>query len=92
MYATFYNLSANPFRLSPDPRLLFRSQTHEKALAYLKYGIQSGEGLIAITGNAGTGKTTLARHIIAGVDRSRIMAVGQTVFHKRLKILVKKLQ
>jgi len=78
MYATFYNLSANPFRLSPDPRLLFRSQTHEKALAYLKYGIQSGEGLIVITGNAGTGKTTLARYILAGVDRSRIMAVELT--------------
>jgi general secretion pathway protein A len=81
MYATFYNLTANPFRLSPDPRLLFRSQTHEKALAYLKYGIQSGEGLIAITGNAGTGKTTLARYIMAGVDRSRIMAVELNAPH-----------
>ncbi len=75
MYATFYNLSANPFRLSPDSRLLFRSQTHAKALAYLKYGLQSGEGLVAITGNAGTGKTTLARYILAGVDRSRIIAI-----------------
>lgn len=75
MYAAFYNLSANPFRLSPDSRLLFRSQTHGKALAYLKYGLQSGEGMVAITGNAGTGKTTLARYILAGVDRSRIMAV-----------------
>jgi putative secretion ATPase (PEP-CTERM system associated) len=78
MYTTFYNLTANPFRLSPDPRLLFRSQTHGKALAYLKYGLQSGEGLIVITGNAGTGKTTLARYILAGVERSRIMAVELT--------------
>lgn len=78
MYTTFYNLNANPFRLSPDPRLLFRSKTHEKALAYLKYGIQSGEGLVVITGNAGTGKTTLARHILTDVDRSRIMAVELT--------------
>jgi putative secretion ATPase (PEP-CTERM system associated) len=78
MYATFYNLSVNPFRLSPDPRLLFHSQTHEKALAYLKYGIQSGEGLVVITGNAGTGKTTLVRYLLTGVDRSRIVAVELT--------------
>jgi general secretion pathway protein A len=75
MYTRFYNLTANPFRLNPDPRLLYCSQTHGKALAYLKYGLQTGEGFVAVTGNAVTGKTTLVRYILAGVDRSTIAAV-----------------
>ena len=53
MYEKFYNLKARPFRLSPDPRFLFRSKVHTKALAYLSYGLQAGEGFIVITGLSG---------------------------------------
>jgi putative secretion ATPase (PEP-CTERM system associated) len=75
MYEKFYNLKAKPFRLSPDPRFLFRSVAHSKALAYLRYGLQTGEGFVVITGGVGTGKTTLARLILSKIDKSRVIAV-----------------
>jgi len=75
MYEKFYNLKARPFRLSPDPRFLFRSKVHTKALAYLSYGLQTGEGFIVITGGVGTGKTTLSRLILSRVNKSKVIAV-----------------
>ena len=75
MYEEFYKLKAKPFRLSPDPRFLFRSKVHSKALAYLRYGLQAGEGFVVITGGAGTGKTTLARLILSTINKSKVMAV-----------------
>jgi general secretion pathway protein A len=61
MYTAFYRLREKPFRLSPDPRYLYLSESHREALAHLLYGIEQGEGFIAITGEVGTGKTTLCR-------------------------------
>jgi len=75
MYEKFYNLKARPFRLSPDPRFLFRSKVHTKALAYLSYGLQTGEGFIVITGGVGTGKTTLSRLILSRINKSKVIAV-----------------
>ena len=75
MYEKFYNLKAKPFRLSPDPRFLFRSAAHSKALAYLRYGLQTGEGFVVITGGVGTGKTTLARLILSKINKSKVIAV-----------------
>lgn len=75
MYDTFYNLKAKPFRLSPDPRFLFHSKVHSKALSYLRYGLHTGEGFVVITGGAGTGKTTLARLILSKINQSKIIAV-----------------
>jgi len=75
MYEKFYNLKAPPFRLSPDPRFLFRSKVHTKALAYLSYGLQTGEGFIVITGGVGTGKTTLSRLILSRINKSKVIAV-----------------
>ena len=75
MYEKFYNLKAKPFRLSPDPRFLYRSKTHSKALAYLSYGLQTAEGFIVITGGVGTGKTTLARLIMSRINKAKVIAV-----------------
>ena len=61
MYERFYKLSDRPFQLTPDPRFFYASQGHRKALAFLRYGVQQGEGFVVITGGVGTGKTTLAQ-------------------------------
>jgi general secretion pathway protein A len=59
MYNAFFGFAENPFNLSPDPTFLFRSPQHEEALANLIYGVQSRKGFIALTGEVGTGKTTM---------------------------------
>ncbi|MDP6980021.1 MAG: AAA family ATPase [Myxococcota bacterium] len=64
MYTAFYGLHEKPFSLSPNPRYLFFAQGHREALAHLRYGIEEGEGFIAVTGEVGTGKSTLCRALI----------------------------
>ena len=59
MYNAFFGLKENPFNLSPDPRFLYRSAQHEEALANLIYGVQSRKGFIVLSGEVGTGKSTL---------------------------------
>jgi general secretion pathway protein A len=59
MYKAFFGLTSNPFNLSPDPTFLYRSPQHEEALANLIYGVQSRKGFIVLTGEVGTGKTTM---------------------------------
>ena len=59
MYTEFYGLGEKPFSLTPDPRFLFLSASHREALAHVLYGIEQGEGFISVTGEVGTGKTTL---------------------------------
>lgn len=59
MYKAFFGLKLNPFNLSPDPTFLYRSFQHEEALANLIYGVHSRKGFIVLTGEVGTGKTTL---------------------------------
>ena len=74
MYDEFYGLTGRPFQLTPDPRFYFESGTHRKALSYLGYGLAQGEGFIVITGEVGAGKSTLAAHLMASVDRQRLTA------------------
>jgi general secretion pathway protein A len=59
MYNAFFGLSESPFNLSPDPAFFYRSRQHEEALANLIYGVQSRKGFIVLTGEVGTGKTTM---------------------------------
>src|ERR1700743_4026491 len=59
MYNAFFGLRESPFNLSPDPSFLFRSSQHEEALANLIYGVQSRKGFVVLTGEVGTGKTTM---------------------------------
>jgi len=71
MYESYYKLSGKPFQLAPDPYFFFGSSTHKRALAYLKYGLSQGEGFIVVTGDVGTGKSTLVRtlfHSLEGKD------------------------
>jgi len=59
MYNAFFGFTQTPFNMSPDPEFLFRSAQHEEALANLIYGVQSRKGFMALTGEVGTGKTTM---------------------------------
>src|SRR3989475_4024745 len=59
MYNAFFGFGDDPFNLSPDPAFLYRSAHHEEALANLIYGVQSRKGFIVLTGEVGTGKTTM---------------------------------
>ena len=59
MYNAFFGFKLSPFNMSPDPSFLFRSAQHEEALANLIYGVQSRKGFIVLTGEVGTGKTTM---------------------------------
>lgn len=59
MYQAFFGLHSTPFNLSPDPSFLYRSVQHEEALSSLTYGVQSRKGFIVLTGEVGTGKTTM---------------------------------
>ena len=61
MYERFFGLADTPFRLTPDPRYLFLSPKHAEALAHLKLGLRESSGFVCITGEVGTGKTTLLR-------------------------------
>ena len=59
MYKAFFGFAENPFNMSPDPSFLFRSAQHEEALANLIYGVQSRKGFVVLSGEVGTGKTTM---------------------------------
>jgi general secretion pathway protein A len=69
MYAGHYNLAGRPFQLSPDPRFFYDSRSHQKAMAYLTFGLTEREGFIVITGEIGAGKTTLVRHLLSELNR-----------------------
>jgi len=64
MYLDFYHLKKEPFSLSPDPSFLFISEAHKEALAHLRYGLIQKKGFVLITGEVGTGKTTLLNYLI----------------------------
>jgi general secretion pathway protein A len=74
MYDAFYGLSGKPFQLTPDQRFYFESQGHNRAMAYLRYGLEQGEGFIVITGGIGTGKTMLVRNLFSELEGREIMA------------------
>ncbi|WP_369692525.1 AAA family ATPase [Erythrobacter aureus] len=78
MYEEFYGFSERPFQLTPDPAFYFESLTHKKALSYLGYGLNQGEGFIVITGEVGSGKSTLVAHLKQKLDDER-MTVGEVV-------------
>lgn len=72
MYEEFFNLQRKPFQLSPDAKFFFPSSEHTKALSFLQYGVSQGDGFIVITGNVGTGKTTLVQALLNELDQSEL--------------------
>ncbi|MCJ1959710.1 XrtA/PEP-CTERM system-associated ATPase [Novosphingobium mangrovi (ex Hu et al. 2023)] len=76
MFDDFYGLEARPFQLTPDPAFYFESVTHRKALSYLGYGLAQGEGFVAITGEVGSGKSTLVAYLMATIDPGRMTAAN----------------
>jgi len=64
MYESFYSLDETPFGTTPDPRFLYKSKAHREALAYLAYGVFRKKGFLALSGEVGTGKTTVARAFV----------------------------
>ncbi|WP_298466751.1 XrtA/PEP-CTERM system-associated ATPase [uncultured Erythrobacter sp.] len=78
MYDQFYGFSGRPFQLTPDPQFYFESASHKKAMSYLGYGLNQGEGFIVITGEVGAGKSTLVAHLMEQVDPDAL-TVGQVV-------------
>ncbi|HXT63340.1 MAG TPA: AAA family ATPase [Pyrinomonadaceae bacterium] len=83
MYTDFYGLKELPFALTPDPRYLYFTPSHTEVMANLHYGIESGRGLIVVTGEVGTGKTTLLRWMMQRLDRTVMIAY---IFNPRLSV------
>ena len=78
IYKTRYRLKDHPFRLGPDHRFSLDHPSYANAKAYLEYAISQGEGFIAITGETGTGKTTLIHGLLAGLDKKHIQVATLT--------------
>jgi type II secretory pathway predicted ATPase ExeA len=72
MYELFYNLKAEPFRLSPDHRFCFNHRSYAKAKSYMQYAFRRAEGFVMITGRPGTGKTTLVNDLVDSLSPSEV--------------------
>ena len=75
MYEEFYGFKQLPFQLLPNPDFFYRSQKHENALTHLEYGVFERAGFIVITGEIGTGKTTLLRYLLRSLDKNLPIAL-----------------
>lgn len=84
MYKSFFGLRENPFNVNPDPRFLFQTRETQEALACLTYGIQSRKGFVLLTGEVGTGKTTLLNKLLECLRGERV--VTAFIFNPRLEV------
>ncbi|RPJ72593.1 MAG: AAA family ATPase [Desulfobacteraceae bacterium] len=74
MYNAYFGFKEKPFKLVPNPEYLFLSRSHEEALGHLNYAISQGDGFVEITGEVGTGKTTLCRAFLESLDETTVAA------------------
>ncbi|WP_339726204.1 XrtA/PEP-CTERM system-associated ATPase [uncultured Paraglaciecola sp.] len=74
MYENYYGLTSKPFQLTPDPSFFFGSKWHKRAMSYLQYGLSQAEGFIVITGDIGTGKTTIANSLLDDMQEGIVAA------------------
>jgi general secretion pathway protein A len=84
MYKEFFGLRANPFNVNPDPRFLFLTRHTEEALACLTYGVQSRKGFVLLTGEVGTGKTTLINKLLEWLRLQQVATAF--VFNSRMNV------
>lgn len=84
MYESYFGLREKPFSIAPDPRYIYLSESHEEALAHLLFGLQEGGGFVQLTGEVGTGKTTLVRALLEQLPKSVDLAL---VFNPKLSPL-----
>src|SRR5687768_10090153 len=75
MYEDYYGFTEKPFSLTPDPKYLFKSESHANAFELLHYAIRRREGFVLVTGDIGTGKTTLCRALLEEIDRKTFTAL-----------------
>ncbi len=92
MYETYYGFSEKPFSLTPDPKYLYRSQSHGNAFDLLQYAIRRREGFVVVTGDIGTGKTTLCRALLEQIDRTTFTALVLNPFLTEEDLLKRILQ
>ena len=83
MYKAFFNLSRNPFDLTPDPSFLFPTKRHNEALASLYYGVRRHKGFIVLTGEVGTGKTLVLRCLLQLFKNTKDLSYAY-LFNSRL--------
>ena len=84
MYQRFFNLRESPFNVNPDPRYLFMTRQIQEALAGLTYGIQNRKGFILLTGEVGTGKTTLVNRLLDWLRGQRVATAY--IFNSQLQV------
>ena len=92
MYREFYNLKEKPFSLTPDPQFLYLSECHQTAIESLLYGIYQKEGFMVVTGDIGTGKTTICRALLERLDKNVKTAVIFNSFLSERELLESILQ
>src|SRR5262245_8672478 len=84
MYKKFFNLKESPFNVNPDPRYLFLTPHIQEAMACLTYGIETRKGFVLLTGEVGTGKTTLLNKLLEWLHQERTATAF--VFNPRLSV------
>ena len=87
MYEEYYGFTEKPFSLTPDPKFLFPSATHAGAFELLEYAMRRREGFVVITGDIGTGKTTLCRALLERLDRQTFSALLLNPFLSEVDLL-----
>lgn len=92
MYENYYGFAEKPFSLTPDPKYLYRSQSHASAFDLLQYAIRRREGFVVVTGDIGTGKTTLCRALLEEIDRTTFTALVLNPFLSEEDLLKRILQ
>jgi general secretion pathway protein A len=83
MYRKYFSIKRSPFSIAPDPRYLYMSGQHREALAHLLYGIRSDGGFVLLTGEVGTGKTTICRRVLQALHKNIVVAF---IIHPTLSV------
>src|SRR5919199_720002 len=83
MYTNYFHLKQAPFSIAPDPHYLFMSERHREALAHLLYGLGGGGGFVLLTGEIGTGKTTICRCFLEQIPATCSVAY---IFNPKLSV------